>query len=78
MTFFQKDCAVVNFDFEKLSALPTANKKEGNTRSVGVKPNQSAWVKGAQCAAPEPGELTIIIKQMVIPRKMSSVVNLFF
>ena len=35
-----------NFFMEKLMALPTANKNEGKTRSVGVKPNQAAWSSG--------------------------------
>lgn len=30
----------------KLKALPTANKKDGNTRSVGVNPFHCAWSKG--------------------------------
>ena len=61
---------------EKLSALPTANRNDGKTRSVGVKPNQAAWSSGAHCTAPEPGAFTMIIKHMVIPLKISSVVNL--
>ena len=62
----------VNFFIEKLMAFPTANKKEGKTRSVGVKPNQAACSSGANGAAPLPAVLTIIIKQIVIPRNTSS------
>src|ERR1035437_7138636 len=60
---------------EKLIALPTANEKEGNTRSVGVKPCHVACSKGANAAAPLPGVLTIIIKQIVIPLKTSRAKN---
>ena len=56
----------------KLIAFPTANIKEGKTRSVGVKPFQGACSSGAKVVAPLPGVFTIIIKQMVIPRKTSS------
>src|SRR4051812_12144329 len=66
-----------NFFIAKLMALPTANKNEGNTRSVGVKPNQAACWSGAKGVAPLPGVFTIIIKQIVIPRKTSSERNLF-
>ena len=48
----------------KLMALPTANKNEGKTRSVGVNPNQEACSSGAKGAAPLPGVFTMIIKQM--------------
>src|SRR6476620_8147931 len=57
---------------EKLMALPTANKKEGKTRSVGVKPCQPACSSGAKGAAPLPGVFTMIMKQIVMPRKTSS------
>src|SRR5579875_4046489 len=53
-------------------ALPTANKKEGNTRSVGVKPCHCACSSGAKGVAPLPGVFTIIIKQMVMPRNTSN------
>ena len=55
----------------KLRALPTANKKEGNTKSVGVKPFHSACNNKEKVAPPSPGVFTIIIKQMVSPRKTS-------
>ena len=61
---------------EKLIALPTANKNEGNTRSVGVKPCHEACSNGAKGAAPLPGVFTMIIKQIVIPLKTSSAKNL--
>jgi hypothetical protein len=65
-----------NLRVVKLMALPTANRKDGNTRSVGVKPNQAACSSGANGCAPLPGVFTMIIKQMVIPRKTSSERNL--
>src|SRR5688500_14907993 len=57
---------------EKDMALPTAKRNDGKTRSVGVKPCHAACCRGAKGAAPLPGVFTIIIKQMVIPRKTSS------
>src|SRR6185437_3990822 len=66
-----------NFFCEKLMALPTANKKEGKTRSVGVKPNQTACSRGGNAVAPLPGVFTMIIKQIVIPRNTSSERNRF-
>jgi hypothetical protein len=60
----------------KLSALPTANKKDGKTKSVGVKPCQLACLKGAKVCNASPGVLTMIIKQIVIPRKTSNDKNL--
>ena len=60
----------------KLSELPIANKKDGKTKSVGVKPCQLACIKGAKVCAPAPGVLKMIIKQMVIPLKTSRAVNL--
>jgi hypothetical protein len=59
-------------------ALPTANKKEGNTKSVGVNPFHSACKNGANVAAPSPGVFTMIIKQIVIPLNTSSDKNLWF
>jgi len=53
-------------------AFPTANKNDGNTRSVGVKPCQAAWFSMAKGSAPLPGVFTIIMKQTVIPRNTSS------
>jgi len=63
-----------NFFMVKLMALPTANRKEGNTRSVGVNPFHLAWLSG-QNASP-PGLFTIIMKQIVIPRNTSRDKNL--
>ena len=60
----------------KLSAFPTANKKDGNTKSVGVNPCQLACLKGAKVCNASPGVLTMIIKQIVIPRKTSNDKNL--
>ena len=57
---------------EKLIALPTANKNDGKTRSVGVKPCQAACSNGLKGTAPLPGVLTIIMKQIVIPRNTSN------
>ena len=65
---------VSNFLSEKLMALPTANRNDGKTRSVGVKPNHAAWSSGEKAGA-EPGLFTIIIKTMVIPRNTSSARN---
>lgn len=55
----------------KLKALPTAKRKEGNTKSVGVKPFQSACLSGQKTAAQLPGVLTMIMKQTVSPRNTS-------
>ena len=55
----------------KLIAFPTANKKAGKTRSVGVKPCQLAWSKGANGVAPVPGVFTMIMKQTVMPLNTS-------
>lgn len=57
---------------EKLIAFPTANKKEGNTRSVGVNPCHEACNSGANGVAPLPGVFTIIMKHTVMPRNTSS------
>src|SRR5438105_6873997 len=56
----------------KLRALPTANIKEGNTRSVGVNPCHLACSKGAKVKASLGDVFTMIMKQMVMPRKTSS------
>jgi len=55
----------------KAIALPTAKRKLGNTRSVGVNPCQLACSKGEKGSAPEPGVFTMIIKQTVIPLRTS-------
>jgi hypothetical protein len=59
----------------KLKALPTANKKDGNTKSVGVNPFQSACFNGQNVVAPFPEVFTMIIKQIVNPRKTSKAVK---
>jgi hypothetical protein len=71
---FNKKTGLLNLSHlgkTKLMAFPMANKKEGNTKSVGVKPCHSACINGAKVCAPSPGVLTMIIKQMVIPLKTS-------
>ena len=63
------DCdKLFHFFITKLIALPTANMKEGKTKSVGVKPCYAAWFNGAYAVALLPGVFTIIIKQTVMPR----------
>ena len=73
ITFVRKALSLISLyrPWEKLIALPTANKKEGNTRSVGVKPCHAACSNGLKGAAPLPGVFTMIIKQMVIPLNTS-------
>jgi hypothetical protein len=56
-------------------ALPTAKRKEGNTRSVGVKPSHSACSRGAKATGPY-WLLTMIMEQSVMPLKTSRAVNL--
>ena len=63
--------------FTKANAFPTANRKEGKTKSVGVNPCQLACSNGPKVKLQSPEVFTIIIKQMVIPRKTSSALNLF-
>ena len=63
---------VWNFFIAKLIALPTANRKEGKTRSVGVNPCQAECCNWEKERVSLPGVLTMIIKQTVIPLKMSS------
>ncbi len=53
-------------------ALPTANKKKGNTRSVGVNPCQGACLRGGKVCVRLPGLFTNIMRQTVAPRKTSS------
>jgi hypothetical protein len=61
-----------NFWRERNVDIPMMNMKNGNTRSVGVKPFHSACRKGAYTKLHDPGLFTKIIPDMVIPRKMSS------
>jgi hypothetical protein len=58
----------------KLMAFPTAKRKEGNTKSVGVNPFQWACCNGAYDNGP-PGVFTIIMKQMVMPLNISKAVK---
>jgi hypothetical protein len=60
----------------KLSELPIVNKKDGNTKSAGVNPCQLTCLKGAKVCNTSPGVLTIIIKQIIMPRKTSKDKNL--
>jgi hypothetical protein len=53
-------------------ALPTANRKKGKTKSVGVQPCQLAWAKGLKVLAQEPGLFTKIINATVAPLKTSN------
>ena len=55
----------------KLMAFPTANKNDGKTKSVGVKPFQGECSKGENVVASFPDVFTIIIKQTVMPRNTS-------
>src|SRR5215831_7287584 len=59
----------------KLIAVPTTNKNDGNTRSVGVHPFQSEWFNGAKALLKSPGVFTMIIKHTVIPLKTSRAIN---
>jgi hypothetical protein len=53
-------------------ALPTANKKKGKTKSVGVQPCQLAWDKGLKVLDQEPGLFTKIMSATVAPLKTSN------
>src|SRR5690606_16374281 len=61
----------------KAKAFPTAKRKEGKTKSVGVNPCHLACNRGAKVKSQSPAELTIIIKQMVNPRNTSRALNRF-
>ena len=73
MTFFQNaaEPAISNLGNTKAIALPTANKKKGNTRSVGVIPCHFACSSGLNICDQEPGLFTSIIRQTVAPRNTS-------
>src|SRR5665811_1376360 len=62
LNIFRKKAASLTIRYlssEKLIALPTANKKEGNTRSVGVKPCHVACSKGCLLyTSPSPRDRT--------------------
>lgn len=51
---------------------PMMNMKNGNTKSVGVKPSHSAWRNGAYIAPHDPGLFTIIIPAIVMPLSTSN------
>ena len=63
--------------FTNAKAFPTAKRKEGKTKSVGVKPCQLACSNGPKVKLQSPEVFTIIIKQIVNPRKTSKALNLF-
>src|SRR6187549_1076022 len=69
--------SALHFFIVKLMALPTAKRKEGKTRSVGVNPFQFACNKGEKVVAELPGVFTMIIRQTVNPRKTSRARNRF-
>src|SRR5690606_7399465 len=72
-TFFQKvvSPASCNRGMTNAMAFPTAKRKKGKTRSVGVQPCQGACFKGENICDHVPGLLTNIIKATVAPRKTS-------
>ena len=74
ITFFQNSLLFpsCNLGITKDMALPTANKKKGKTKSVGVQPCQLAWAKGLKVLAQEPGLFTKIISATVAPLKTSN------
>src|ERR1700722_14549927 len=56
---------------EKTRDAPTTKRNVGKTRSVAVKPFQSAWRIWVHAPSP-PGLFTMIMKAMVRPRRTSS------
>ncbi len=68
---------VFHLDIAKLIAFPTAKRKDGNTRSVGVNPCQCACSNGEYVNL-LPDVFTMIIKQIVIPLNTSKARNLCF
>ena len=74
ITFLQKTAspAASSRGITKAMALPTANRKKGNTRSVGVKPCQGACSRGSNICPQLPGLFTRIIRHTVAPLKTSS------
>src|SRR5690606_4432812 len=78
-TFLQnvaEPCAIVR-GITKAMALPTANRKNGYTRSVGVRPCQAACSRGAKICDQLPGLLTRIIRQTAAPLNTSKERYLF-
>lgn len=64
------------FEYAKTTDTPTINRKNGNTKSVGVMPFHLACNRGAYTSDQEPGLFTTIISAMVNPRKASNESNL--
>jgi hypothetical protein len=56
---------------------PTMKRKNGKTRSVGVRPFHSACRKGGKIYAQDPGVFTRIMPAMVKPLKASRDISLF-
>lgn len=63
--------AACSLGITKAMALPTANRKKGNTRSVGVHPCQGACASGAYRCDQLPGLFTRIMNATVAPRNTS-------
>ena len=74
ITFFQKIAspAASRRGITNAIALPTAKRKKGNTRSVGVKPCHGACSSGSNICPQLPGLFTRIIRHTVAPLKTSS------
>ena len=73
ITFFQNSAAPAasKRGITKAMALPTANKKNGKTKSVGVTPCQGACIKGPKIWLQLPGLFTRIMSATVAPLKTS-------
>ena len=63
--------AVSSLGITKARALPTAKRKNGNTRSVGVSPCHAACSSGSKICDHVPGLFTSIMRQTVAPRNTS-------
>src|SRR5690606_33249548 len=74
ITFFQNIAspASCNLGITNDIAFPTANRKKGKTKSVGVQPCHGACFNGANICDQVPGLLTKIIKATVAPLKTSN------
>ena len=72
ITFRQKVLLASSRGITKAIALPTANKKKGKTKSVGVTPCQPACSNGGNICAQLPGLFTKIIRATVAPLNISS------
>jgi hypothetical protein len=72
-TFLKKNAVPFssNLGITKAIALPTAKRKKGNTKSVGVHPCQGACSNGGNIFDHEPGLFTKIINATVAPLKTS-------